>query len=179
MANFNFLQYIKRNPLLKEGYEPLDEMDVDPAGPLGQTIQRFIQLMREMDSLKVQLKKLEKEHEKLLPLIDDALKHLDTLENEVEKVIKVGDASVSYQRRGTERTTVAYARVLSALYEHLDETLKQLADDITKQHTSTASVKPTLKIDENEGGSIEASLSKFNSRAEKIASAMQKVTAKM
>jgi hypothetical protein len=125
----------------------LVEMEIPETDPLADTVREFAQLVEKIDSLKAQLKHLEEQYPSLEAPIYSILENLQTVDNDVNKSIKVGNQLiVTFARKPYEQTKVKYKEAFEYLYGKVNGAIKKLADEAKDATASISKVKGSVKV---------------------------------
>jgi chromosome segregation ATPase len=96
--------------------EEMNEIEVTEESELGQSVKKLAMMNDQIEKLSVELKKLEREHSELQKPIYTILEDLNTLHDDVDKSIKVGNhIIVSFKTKPTEVTNYKYKEAFQLL----------------------------------------------------------------
>lgn len=152
----------------------VNELEVEPESDLGQSVQKLAKINEQIEKLSVEMKKLEREYGELEKPIYAILEDLNTLHDDVDKSIKVGNQLiVSFKTKPTQVTNYKYKEAFTYLEGKVNGALKKLVNEIKDAHKSVSSRKGTIsvtKLDE-----AEMDVSKFNSIATEFSDAVDSI----
>ena len=144
--------------------DEMNEVEVTEESELGQSVMKLAKMNDQIEKLSVELKKLEKEHSELQKPIYSILEDLNTLHDDVDKSIKVGNSIiVTFKTKPTEVTNYKYKEAFQLLESKVNGAIRALVNEVKEANKSVSSRKGTISVTKLDEAGID--VSKFDSIA--------------
>ena len=144
--------------------DEMNEVEVTEESELGQSVMKLAKMNDQIERLSVELKKLEKEHSELQKPIYSILEDLNTLHDDVDKSIKVGNSIiVTFKTKPTEVTNYKYKEAFQLLESKVNGAIRALVNEVKEANKSVSSRKGTISVTKLDEAGID--VSKFDSIA--------------
>lgn len=160
----------------------LNEIEVAEESELGQSVMKLATLNDQIEKLSVELKKLERDHSELEKPIYSILEDLNTLHDDVDKSIKVGNQLiVSFKTKPTQVTNYKYKEAFMLLESKVNGAIRALVNEVKEANKSVSSRKGTVSVTKlNEAGidvgKFDAIANSFSDKVDSIHNIISKLT---
>ena len=165
-----------------DGNDGLKEIEVEEESELGQSVMKLATLNDQIEKLSVELKKLERDHSELEKPIYSILEDLNTLHDDVDKSIKVGNQLiVSFKTKPTQVTNYKYKEAFMLLESKVNGAIRALVNEVKEANKSVSSRKGTVSVTKlNEVGidvgKFDAIANSFSDKVDSIHNIISKLT---
>lgn len=165
-----------------EGKKNLGEIEVTEESDLGQSVMNLAKMNDQIEKLSVELKKLEREHSELQKPIYSILEDLNTLHDDVDKSIKVGNhIIVTFKTKPTEVTNYKYKEAFQLLESKVNGAIRALVNEVKEANKSVSSRKGTISVTKlNEAGidvaAFDSLANSFSDKVDSIHNIISKLT---
>lgn len=160
----------------------LGEIEVSEESELGQSVMKLAKLNDQIEKLSVELKKLENEHSELQKPVYSILTDLNTLHDDVDKSIKVGNQLiVSFKVKPSEVTNYKYKEAFQLLESKVNGAIRALVNEVKEANKSVSSRKGTISVTRlNEAdidvAAFDALANSFSDKVDSIHNIISKLT---
>jgi len=160
----------------------LGEIEVTEESDLGQSVMNLAKMNDQIEKLSVELKKLEREHSELQKPIYSILEDLNTLHDDVDKSIKVGNhIIVTFKTKPTEVTNYKYKEAFQLLESKVNGAIRALVNEVKEANKSVSSRKGTISVTKlNEAGidvaAFDSLANSFSDKVDSIHNIISKLT---
>jgi predicted nucleic acid-binding Zn-ribbon protein len=160
----------------------VNELEVEPESDLGQSVMKLAKINEQIEKLTVEMKKLESQHKELEGPIYEILQDLSTLEQDIDKSIKVGNQLiVSFKTKPTQITNYKYKEAFTYLEGKVNGALQKLVNEIKEAHKSVSTRKGSVSVtklneDESLATRLNSAASKFSDDVDSIHNIVAKLT---
>jgi hypothetical protein len=160
----------------------LNEIEVTEESDLGQSVMNLAKMNDQIEKLSVELKKLEREHSELQKPIYSILEDLNTLHDDVDKSIKVGNhIIVTFKTKPTEVTNYKYKEAFQLLESKVNGAIRALVNEVKEANKSVSSRKGTISVTKLNEADIDVSAfdslaNSFSDKVDSIHNIISKLT---
>jgi len=160
----------------------LGEIEVTEESDLGQSVMNLAKMNDQIEKLSVELKKLEREHSELQKPIYSILEDLNTLHDDVDKSIKVGNhIIVTFKTKPTEVTNYKYKEAFQLLESKVNGAIRALVNEVKEANKSVSSRKGTISVTKLNEADIDVSAfdslaNSFSDKVDSINNIISKLT---
>jgi flagellar biosynthesis chaperone FliJ len=160
----------------------LNEIEVEEESDLGQSVMKLAKMNDQIEILANELKKLEREYSELEKPIYSILEDLNTLHDDVDKSIKVGNQLiVSFKTKPTQVTNYKYKEAFMLLESKVNGAIRALVNEVKEANKSVSSRKGTVSVTKlNEAGidvgKFDALANSFSDKVDSIHNIISKLT---